>query len=394
MSSNSLTLRFLAVLALLTTLNITFLGVNWTRKDTSHACSIDDVIDGVSRFIRSSGVYEINTVMSEPCKKTVSTGKSKEHLIASIKEIVSECRNRNVSKQINRTLRNPFITLFTTWSQTDDIEMKHVHNRTLHNWSMFRPMVELFVFTNSTEVAAVARAHGAGVMPIFEHNAGGVPVLRWMFQEVRKRAHIYSKLQGYVNSDILFTEQFVDTLGAIVRNNNLSQPYLVVGRRTNVLDVTFNESRSFSGIEAAAKQRGVLFGANAEDFFITNAAFPWGKILDVVVGRLAYDNWLVGHTICNLRIKTIDVTDTMLAVHQTTKSGGNFEGFKHEHAGYNRVLFRKHGLDPTWENGFTICAQELTFVNLCGEIQVVERDDFWNQCKCKYSDHRNHRTKL
>ncbi|KAH3864906.1 uncharacterized protein LOC127866974 [Dreissena polymorpha] len=381
MSVNNTTFRFLAILSVLTVLNVTFLGFNHTRKENVPTCSVDDVLGGITDYIRGTGARDIESVMPEVCKAVIRKTDVKQNLIASVNGLISVCLQRNTSKTLHRTLPNPIVTLFTTWSETNSTEKKTVHNLTMRNWAQFKPMVEVVVFTNSTEDAKLAKAYGASVLPVLQHRGGGSPVLKWMFQEIMKD-RITSTLFGYVNSDILFTDKFVQTLQAIIRNKKLTRPFMIIGRRTNVLDVTLEESETFSDLEKIAKTRGELFGANAEDFFITNSAFPWAKIIDVVVGRLAFDNWIVGHAICELKIDVVDVSDTVLAVHQSTKAGGNYEGFQNKYAHYNAALFKALALNPVYERGFTICTQERTFVSFCGEIMVTKRRDFWGPCDC------------
>jgi hypothetical protein len=60
---------------------------------------------------------------------------------------------------------------------------------------------------------------------------------------------------------------------------------------------------------------------------------------EVVVGRLAYDNWLVLNA-NKRRHTTIDATRTLLALHQTTEKG-NDEGRSHPNAHYNGNILRK-----------------------------------------------------
>ena len=46
--------------------------------------------------------------------------------------------------------------------------------------------------------------------------------------------------------------------------------------------------------------------------------YPWGKIFEVVIGRINYDSYLVLDAIERDHM-VIDVTKTALAVHQTTE---------------------------------------------------------------------------
>ncbi|KAH3786074.1 hypothetical protein DPMN_164206 [Dreissena polymorpha] len=80
--------------------------------------------------------------------------------------------------------------------------------------------------------------------------------------------------------------------------------------------------------------------------------------MDVVICRLAYDNWIVAHSICDLQIDVIDVSGTVLAVHQSTTSGGNKEGFKHEQTKYNLKMFDEMDI-----NGVDFDREKLTVLS-------------------------------
>jgi len=87
-------------------------------------------------------------------------------------------------------------------------------------------------------------------------------------------------------------------------------------------------------VTKAARQRGKLFGIDAEDyFFIAFNDFPWHSVQDVIVGRPAYDNYLVGLAI-KRNVTVVDATSTLLALHQTDKDG-NFAGHRNKDAGFN-----------------------------------------------------------
>ena len=63
------------------------------------------------------------------------------------------------------------------------------------------------------------------------------------------------------------------------------------------------------------------FQDDAQDFFIvTRNGFPWDSIPDFIIGRPAYDNWLVDYVYHN-GIDGVDVTKTVHAIHQTGTDG-------------------------------------------------------------------------
>lgn len=357
-----------------------FLGMSWNKKVHFYACSVDNVIDGAAKYIRQNGAKSFEKSLIEPCQKFENKQDTLESFNDALTNLVDFCRKSNINRtKMFAKITNPVIVLFSTWPH--DTSKDSLHNLTLQNWKSFMPKVEFAVFTNSSHDKKLAQSFGAKTLPILHHAGGGAPVLKSMFLTIIKM-YPNSSLFGYVNSDILFTNKFTESLETIIHLKNMSKPLLLVGRRVNVNNILPNETTSYAALETVAKERGELFGPNAEDFFITNSIFPWKNIIDVVIGRIAYDNWLVGHVICHLHVDVIDLSDTVLAVHQTTKKGGNYEGFKSKYTHHNNALFKKLKIIPVFETGFTICAQELTNYNLCGDIHIFKRMTFWEKCKC------------
>jgi hypothetical protein len=79
-----------------------------------------------------------------------------------------------------------------------------------------------------------------------------------------------------------------------------------------------------------ASSHGLLFHDIAQDYFIVhNRSFPWHVIPDLVVGRVAYDNFVVARAIA-VNVSVIDVTKTVVAVHQSDSDG--------DRAGHSKVL--------------------------------------------------------
>ena len=263
----------------------------------------------------------------------------------------------------------PLLTLFTTWN--DSSEKFLVHNNTVQNWLSFRPFVIPVIFTNEASVASACRRNGWEVLPVRVTAADDVPVLKFMYIDAMKTYK--STFYAYSNSDILFTGALVDTLIGCAYNLSDSmdaryslyaleyemslyaqQPTMIVGQRTNVVNVTKSESSTWTGITSVAK-KGELFSDNAEDYFITTRSYPWTDAAEVVIGRRAYDNWLVYNALKQKHI-VIDGTSTILAVHQTTASG-NFEGHKHRNKDYNADLLKQLYKNIIYTYGNTGCAK-------------------------------------
>lgn len=198
-----------------------------------------------------------------------------------------------------------------------------------------------------------------------------------MFEKVFKNFN--STFYGYANSDILFDSSLLETLTTIYNEFGNKKSIFISGRRTNVDFVSTKEAISYGNIRKAAKTRGILFKVDAEDYFITNKRFDWSIVPDFVIGRRAYDNWLVLHARA-VGALTIDTSSTLLAVHQTTTTG-NFEGHGHTDPHYNDNLVLKLKLNRHYYEGFTTCMTYETFHSLCDTTEVSKRVEIPGYCK-------------
>ena len=267
----------------------------------------------------------------------------------------------------------PLLTIFTTWN--DNREKHLVHNNTVRNWLSFHPYVIPVVFTNEIGIASECRRNGWSVLPVRETAADGIPVLKFMYLDAMKAYK--TTYYAYSNSDMLYSSNLVDTLIGCAYNLSYflnvtysdnsflygksvyaQQPTLIIGQRTNVQNVTRDESSTWAAITSVARDRGGLFFVYAIDYFITSKHYPWDEIAEVVIGTPVYDNWLI-YNARKRKHQIIDATTTLLALHQTT-SAGNYESQKHKHANYNRILLRKLYTKFNVHFGCTWCAEYLT----------------------------------
>ena len=112
-------------------------------------------------------------------------------------------------------------------------------------------------------------------------------------------------------------------------------------------------------IAPVARSHGVLFQPYAEDyFFIYRNSFPWSRIRDVVVGRPAYDNYIVAVGIEN-NVTTVDATRTLIAVHQTDSEGNKAGHMNNETLLNNEVI----GTFKYWKGRTNFCKYFTDFAN-------------------------------
>lgn len=267
------------------------------------------------------------------------------------KEIQNNNKELRKSLNINKSVQEPILTLCTTW--TDETSRYAVHNLTIRNWILLRPYVIPVVFTNDSTVAYKIKQHGLDVLPIRMAAAGGIPILKYMFQNIMSTYN--TAFYGYTNSDILFTDTLLETLAWIMNSTHvLENPLMIIGKRTNVQPVREKDTTSWKRLYKVATGRGKLFTGLAEDYFITSRIYPWKETPNLVVGRPAYDNWLVYHA-RKQNHTVIDATNTILAVHQTTIAG-NDEGRGRNYSSYNHDLLVKLDSEINYLTGVVDCA--------------------------------------
>jgi len=253
----------------------------------------------------------------------------------------------------------PLLSAFTTLFHKDRSdphgEQKfQIQRNTLVALAAMAPDVEVTVFTTSEQVEQLCEDVGPAVTCSrdFKENRHGTPLLKSMFQAVEQATA--APVYGYLNADILFDRRLVQALRAVlrgVREKVLHERVLIVGRRTNfdMPLVMSEQSRWRLSGEKDLKQvahmgaRGRQFQTDAEDFFfIRRGSFVWSRIPDFVIGRLAYDNWLVDHAFHD-GMDRVDISETVHAVHQTGSDGNKAGHKKRPDVDWNKDLVSAHG---------------------------------------------------
>ena len=272
----------------------------------------------------------------------------------------------NLSQNFNSTF--PLLTIFTTFSSSAE---KYVcRNNTIINWMSFGTTVKPIFFSDDADLLNKIKSKGWDVQRPSK-TAIGIPILKYMYLDAMKKYR--SKFYAYVNGDILFTQNLIDTLRFITGSSKINQthPMLIVGQRTNVKNVSEQQASTHENIMKIYKT-GKLFTAWGEDYFITNANYPWHDCPEVVIGRVAYDNWLVLNA-NKRRHTTIDATRTLLALHQTTRKGDS-EGHSHPNRDFNGNLLRKLYKKLNYGAGLTSCTRKYTAMNkMYNQIEILDR---------------------
>ena len=371
--------QHVVVIAALTLLNVSFFG--FSIMPTTIKCSTDLVLQSVSGFLYRNGATPLEDLVPDICSRPSDS--VVRDLQNSVRNLVLHCSNLTSQRKHLKEQRKPLITLFTTFADHmhSSSEKISVHNNTIINWSKLKPYVNMLLLANDTQSLHNAKAFGWDVVPLADEDKRP-PVLKDMFLTAMKLFD--TPWYGFVNADILFTGGLLDTVLAITQVRNTSDRILLTGRRTNVEQISRLNASDYLNLTLSAKMYGSLYREDAEDFFIATKSFPWREILPLVIGRPGYDNWLVREARCALKTEVVDVTNTVLAVHQTTVAGGNNEGHMAPLSNYNVDLIKSNNITPNYLGGLTDCIPNYTFFDLCDHIHVSQRTHFGPRCNCNW----------
>lgn len=231
----------------------------------------------------------------------------------------------------NGTTSIPLLTIFTSFKNATP--RFQIHSNVLHNWAQFMPQIVPVLFDSKTdsELAKVALGLGWMVLPVPRKNQQGTPYLKEMYSTAKIVSE--SVFYGFCNGDLLFDQGLVATLKSITSLLDQLHTTMIIGQRSNFY-INNRELYSATNISRIAKKEGKLFRLDAQDyFFMAHNTYPWDRVPNVVIGRPAYDNFLVATAIA-AGVSVVDATRTLLALHQTGVDG-NFAGHRNKDAGHN-----------------------------------------------------------
>ncbi len=214
------------------------------------------------------------------------------------------------------------LTLFTTMK---DVDMRRrIHNRTLINWISLSPFVTsvLFIMPNDSTYWGVKARELGWRVEMAPKVREGVPVLKDMFQRISKKYP--AQFLGYANADNLFGCSLLETL------ETLSLKYgsfihkeisLIIGRRRNAKEEHLPDKLTAEYVDPAGPSYDLHPPSGVDYFIVSHASgYYWDRVPDFVVGRIAYDNWIVAKAL-EWNVTVIDVTATVTDIHQVGKDG-------------------------------------------------------------------------
>jgi hypothetical protein len=252
----------------------------------------------------------------------------------------------------------PDLCVIITFPATTDPLKQQAHANTARVYESLQPRVRVFL---SKPVPPEARNLNLPVLDAPSTNVHGTPLFASLVL-LLEAACPDAPLLAYANSDILFDTSLLDTLDALLA---WDQPeFMALGRRRN------HDLQGQLTIHDVARVPNELFTDSGQDYFIfpRHLSANLSLLPSYVIGRKGYDNaindWGFHQSIL------VDLTDTVIALHQTT-SDGNYAGHsdKNSDKEYNVEL-----PGAQFDHFSTLLGQYAT-VRQAGRVVVLRRSD-------------------
>ncbi len=187
-----------------------------------------------------------------------------------------------------------------------------IQRNAILSWTRLDPRPEIFLFGDEEGTAEIAQELGLRHFPEVARNEFGTPLLDDLFRQAEQ--HASTPLLGYVNGDIILTNDFCD---AMERVRAKYQRFMMVGRRW---DLDWDQPLKVSQDGWAESMRERALAANVQrsgnyiDYFIYSRRLCDG-LLPLAIGRFSWDNYLLWRA-RSRGAELVDVSPSVVAIHQ------------------------------------------------------------------------------
>ena len=205
-------------------------------------------------------------------------------------------------------------------------EFNDIQNNAIISWTLLRSVSQIIICGNETGVKEYAdnllntvdrRKVEVIHIPNIPCNEFGTPLVDEIFKIGSKYC---DKYVCYINSDIILLSDFDKTFEEYAKLNIDTNDCLIVGKRwdwNNPKKLDFNAENWQQIVKETALKDGEMHAPSGIDYFLhTKTTYPF--IYPFGIGKFWWDNWLMGNAYRRSNVKTIDVTESVFAIHQNS----------------------------------------------------------------------------
>jgi hypothetical protein len=199
-----------------------------------------------------------------------------------------------------------------------------IQRNAISQWTRLYPKPQILLFGDEEGTAEIAQEFGLRHIPEVKRNQCGTPLLSDLFAQAHALASY--NILCYVNADILLLGDFMKAVKQVA---SLRKRFLMVGRRTNVeLDepTIYQSPDQEARLVSLALEKGWLANPTWIDYFVFVRGL-FETIPAFAIGRPFWDNWMIWRARA-LKAVVVDVTETILAVHQNHDYSHHAQGKK------------------------------------------------------------------
>ena len=205
-----------------------------------------------------------------------------------------------------------------------------IQRNALKSWTLAARDAEVILFGDEEGASEAAREIGIAHVANVERSVlssgfvstnpetQGPKILRSFFDEAQRMAQYETVC--YVNCDIILMEDFA---AATAKLRAATSEYLMVGRRwdTDVTEpIAFEKSSWKEEIRERARTKDQRRSGDWIDYFAFRKGFYLGKMPEMVIGRVFWDQWLVWKALRE-GAAVVDATEAVMAIHQNHDYG-------------------------------------------------------------------------
>ena len=187
-----------------------------------------------------------------------------------------------------------------------------IQRNAIASWTRLTPRPEILLFGNEEGAAEISRELGLRHISEVARNEFGTPLVGELFRQAEKLAT--TPLIGYVNSDIILTDDFISALDRV---RPQYEKFMMVGRRWDVdwiQPLDFSQPGWAQSMRANALRANVQRPGNYIDYFVYSRGLCNG-LLPLAIGRFTWDNYILWYA-RSRGAELVDVSGAVVAIHQ------------------------------------------------------------------------------